>query len=186
MSRAAFFLDRDGTINVDLAYIHDPDLLELIPGSAAAIKRAQAAGYLIVVVTNQSGIGRGLIEPEAMPEIHERLDALLAAEGARIDRYEFCAHHPSENCECRKPKPNLVYAAAKALGIDVSRSVFVGDRFSDVETGLNAGCAYSILVRTGKGAQEEEEQEITAPAPDHIATDLSAAVDWVLERQPRA
>ncbi len=183
--RPAFFLDRDGTINIDRVYINDPRLIELIPGSGQAIARAQKAGYAIVVVTNQSGVGRGLIEPKALPKIHDRLDELLRAEGASIDSYKICLHKPQDDCACRKPEPKLVLEAAEELGLDVSRSIFVGDKLTDVATGRRAGCKYSILLRSGKGAQEEvllnlgkdvaEEEK-----PNFVAEDLAAAVDWVL------
>lgn len=183
--RPALFLDRDGTINEDYVYIADPDLIVLIPGSAAAIRRAQDAGWLVVVITNQSGVGRGLIVPEALPAIHARLEHLLEREaGATIDRYGICVHAPTEDCACRKPKPFLIEEAARAFDIDLENSVFVGDKLTDVAAGHRAGCRRSVLVRTGKGAQEEmllnhagipvEER------PDHVADDLAAAVDWVL------
>lgn len=181
--KPAFFLDRDGTINIDRVYINDPRLIELIPGAAQAIRRAQEAGFLIVVVTNQSGIARGIIDPGAMPKIHARLDELLAAEGASIDRYEMCVHHPKENCDCRKPKPKMVLEAAKALNIDLKRSVFVGDRLSDVGAGIAGGCRYSILLRTGMGEKAEKLHDIqpsTAETPSYIAHDLAEAVDWSL------
>lgn len=183
--KPAFFLDRDGTINIDRVYINDPRLIELLPGAAAAIRRAQEAGFLIVVVTNQSGIARGIIEPGAMPKIHARLDELLAAEGASIDRYEMCVHQPTDKCDCRKPQPKMVFEAAKALDIDLKRSVFVGDRLSDVGCGIAAGCRYSILLRTGMGEKAEKLHEINAsPAetPSYIAHDLAEAVDWSLGR----
>ncbi|MGZ3695922.1 MAG: D-glycero-alpha-D-manno-heptose-1,7-bisphosphate 7-phosphatase, partial [Bdellovibrionota bacterium] len=153
--KGAFFLDRDGTINVDHIYISDPDLIELIPGSAEAIARVQKAGFLVVVVTNQSGVGRGFIEAQNLPLIHSRLDSLLAKHGAHIDDYRICIHHPEDGCDCRKPNATMVKEAAQELGIDLSRSVFVGDRLSDVATGPNSGCRFSILVRTGKGLEEE-------------------------------
>lgn len=186
MGRPAFFLDRDGTINVDHVYINDPARIELIPNAASAIARARLAGYLIVVVTNQSGIGRGIIDPYAMPLIHARLDILLSGAGgpgAVIDRYEMCVHHPDEDCLCRKPKPFLVQEAAKALDIDIARSVFVGDKLTDVGTGKNAGCRYSVLVRTGKGRDEEMLAGIgEGVKPDLVVDDLDAAVDWVLAK----
>jgi histidinol-phosphate phosphatase family protein len=185
MKEKAFFLDRDGTINVDRVYINDPRLIELIPGAGRAIRRAREHGYRIVVVTNQSGVGRGIIDPLILPAIHARLDELLAAEGAKIDLYQVCVHAPQEHCGCRKPSPALVEDAAKKMGIDLARSVFVGDKLIDVTTGKNARVGRSVLVRTGKGAQEELLTRLT-PKPDpleiadFVADDLAEAVDWVL------
>ena len=184
--RKALFLDRDGTINIDRVYIADPDLIELIPGSAAAIRRAKEAGYLIVVVTNQSGVGRGLIDPKVLPKIHERLDKLLAKEQTEIDLYKICIHAPMENCDCRKPFPKLVEEAADEMGIDVTQSAFIGDKLTDVATGNRAKCGESILVRTGKG--QSEEMMLTMDPnnvpkeerPTYVADDLAAAVDWLL------
>lgn len=183
--KPAFFLDRDGTINIDRVYINDPVLIDLIPGAGQAIRKAQAAGFLIVVVTNQSGIGRGIIEPKVMPQIHKRLDELLAQEGAKVDLYQICIHAPRENCDCRKPSPKLVLDAQKKLNIDLDRSIFVGDKLSDVAAGKRAKCKYSILVRSGKGENEENltrngQKVADEEIPDQICDDLTAAVDWSL------
>jgi D-glycero-D-manno-heptose 1,7-bisphosphate phosphatase len=186
VKRGAFFLDRDGTINIDHVYINDPKQIELIDGSAEAIAKAREVGFAIVVVTNQSGIGRKIIEPGALPRIHSRMEQLLvtASPGARIDRYEMCIHRPDENCDCRKPSPKMVLEAARQLNIDLHQSVFVGDRLSDVATGKNAGCGLSILVRTGKGLEEEKLIEGSGPAeqPDFVADDLAEAVGYALLR----
>jgi D-glycero-D-manno-heptose 1,7-bisphosphate phosphatase len=186
VKRGAFFLDRDGTINIDHVYINDPKQIELIDGSAEAIAKAREVGFAIVVVTNQSGIGRKIIEPGALPRIHSRMEQLLvtASPGARIDRYEMCIHRPDENCDCRKPSPKMVLEAARQLNIDLQQSVFVGDRLSDVATGKNAGCGLSILVRTGKGLEEEKLIEGSGPAeqPDFVADDLAEAVGYALLR----
>jgi histidinol-phosphate phosphatase family protein len=186
VKRGAFFLDRDGTINIDHVYINDPKQIELIDGAAEAIAKAREVGFAIVVVTNQSGIGRKIIEPGALPRIHSRMEQLLvtASPGARIDRYEMCIHHPDENCDCRKPSPKMVLEAARQLNIDLQQSVFVGDRLSDVATGKNAGCGLSILVRTGKGLEEEKLIEGSGPAeqPDFVADDLAEAVGYALLR----
>jgi len=184
--RKALFLDRDGTINIDRVYIADPDLIELIPGAAEAIKRARDEGYVIVVVTNQSGVGRGLIEKDALPKINDRLDELLAKHGTHIDRYQMCLHTPKDYCDCRKPLPKLVIDAAREMSLDLSQSAFVGDKLTDVATGHRAHCGSSILVRTGKGRNEELRLSLD-PAnvpeeerPTYVADDLSAAVSWLL------
>ena len=187
MKQGAFFLDRDGTINVDHVYINDPRLVELIPRAARAIRNLRERGFLAIVVTNQSGVGRGIIKPDALPRIHERLDELLKEEASGLDAYEICVHAPQERCACRKPSPFLVNEAVKLHDIDLSRSVFIGDKLSDVATGKNAKCKYSILVRTGKGQQEEILIQLTpkpAPeeTPDYIADDLADAVDWALSK----
>lgn len=180
----AFFLDRDGTINIDHVYIASPDGIELIPGSAAAIRRANDAGFKVIVVTNQSGIGRGLIAASELPKIHARLGELLQQEaGAKIDSYEFCPHHPDDGCACRKPGIQLVEAAAKRFGIELAKSFFVGDSWSDIDCGKRAGCQ-TILVRTGKGETTERnlgKKNRAAANPDFIAEDLAAAVDWALK-----
>lgn len=184
----AFFLDRDGTINLDPGYLSQPEALELLPGAATAIRRARDAGYKIVVVTNQSGVGRGIIRPEVLPMIHQRLNELLQREaGASVDYFAYCTHTPAENCSCRKPLPRLVYEAQAALGIDLQRSAFVGDRLTDIQTGVSAGCAWNILVRTGEGRDQESllGSESRAPSeegPDFVADDLGAAVDWVIHQ----
>jgi histidinol-phosphate phosphatase family protein len=181
-NRPALFLDRDGCINVDRVYINDPKLMSLLPGAASAIAQARQAGYAIVVVTNQSGVGRGIIKKEALPKIHARLDALLLEESpeAKIDRYQICPHSPEEDCDCRKPSPKLVLNAAIALNLDISRSAFIGDKISDVETGENAGCAWNILLETGKGAKEKQTVAAKRKKNLQICADLSAAVALIL------
>lgn len=184
--RKALFLDRDGTINIDRVYIANPDLIELIPKAGEAMKLAREAGYLIVVVTNQSGVGRGLIERDMLPKINGRLDELLAMEGTHIDRYQICYHTPMDHCACRKPLPKLVEDAAREMNLDLAQSAFIGDKLTDVATGHRAGCGANILVRTGKGKSEElmllldptnvpEEEK-----PSYVADDLSGAIAWLL------
>lgn len=182
----ALFLDRDGTINVDHPYISSPSDLELIPGAAKAIADAQAFQYKIIVVSNQSGVGRGLIRKEALTEIHRTMDALLWKEAkAKIDYYAICMHHPDENCDCRKPKTKLVLEAAEALSIDLEKSFFIGDRHKDVCAGLYSGCR-SILVCSGQGMEakkdyEENKAKFKGELPAFIAPDLAGAVEWLLE-----
>jgi histidinol-phosphate phosphatase family protein len=181
-SRKAVFLDRDGTINQDPGYLADPAQMKLLPNVREAMGRLRAAGFQLVVVSNQSGVGRGLIHRDALPRIHAELDRLLGPSAP--DHYELCFHHPDENCECRKPKPKLILDSARALGIDLSRSFMVGDKQSDVEAGFRAGCAGVALVRTGEGKSAEKELEpataLGASRPDFVANDLPHAVDWIL------
>jgi histidinol-phosphate phosphatase family protein len=182
--RPALFLDRDGTINVDKVYINHPDLLELIPGAAEAIRKAKESGYFIVVVSNQSGIARGIIEEWMLPKIHARLDELLLeACGEKIDLYQICEHAPWDECECRKPKAKLVQDAAKDHSLDIPHSYFIGDKMTDVEAGLNAGCRGNILLRTGKGAKEEKIFSDKGHLPDLVAEDLLEAVNWILAKK---
>jgi len=155
--RPAFFLDRDGVIVEDVHYLSEPCRLSLIPGSAEAIAHLNRNGIPVIVVTNQAGIARGYYPSSRVDETHDRLSSLLELHNAHIDRYYYCPHHPTEgsapylgNCECRKPRPGMLLKAAAEMGLDLSRSYMVGDRLSDLEAGVNAGCR-AILVRTGYG-----------------------------------
>ena len=175
----AVFLDRDGTLNEDPGYLNHPAQMKLLPGVGEALSRLQDAGYRLAVVSNQSGVGRGLIEPETLPLIHDRMDELLKAYGVKLHAYVCCVHRPEEGCECRKPKPRLLLDAASQLGADLSRSYMVGDKASDLEAGRLAGCRGSVLVRTGDG-QKTEESGVRA---DQVADDLAGAVAWILDQK---
>lgn len=181
--RPALFLDRDGTINREVDYLARVDDLELIPGAAEAIARANAAGWLVVVYTNQSGIARGMLSEADLTAIHLALDDRLAAVGATIDRYEFCPHHPEvgaapyrADCDCRKPKPGMLLAAAAAMDIDLGRSAAVGDSIRDLDAARTAGVPTRFLVETGKGAGQKDR----LAADDHLVSDLAAAVERLL------
>lgn len=175
--RRAAFLDRDGTIIQEREYLADPDGVELVPGAAEAVRRLADAGFAIVVVTNQSGIARGLYNEAAFHRVQRRLEALLAAERARIDAVYFCPHHPDVTgpCDCRKPGTALHRRAAERLGLDLRRSVYVGDRLSDVAPARELG-GFGVLVRTGHGADEAR----TAPPDTPVVEDLRAAVELIL------
>lgn len=144
MNRAVF-LDRDGTLNPDPGYISDPEDFSLFDGVAETLAKLQRAGYLLVLITNQSGITRGLIQQGELDAIHAKLQGLLAAAGARLDGIYFCPHHPDfnyqgvTNCQCRKPGSQLILDAIKDLNIDAANSFMVGDRISDVKSGIGAG-----------------------------------------------
>jgi D-glycero-D-manno-heptose 1,7-bisphosphate phosphatase len=150
--RRAVFLDRDGTIVDDPGFLHTPEHVKLLAGAAEGIRRLNAAGYLVVVVTNQSGIARGLYTVADYRAVEKRLGELLALQGAHIDVSYFCPHHPQapEPCACRKPRTKLFLDAQAALGIDLARSWWVGDRLSDVQPARTLG-GKAILVATGQG-----------------------------------
>ncbi len=161
--------------------------LRLLPGAAEAIARLREAGYVAVVVTNQSAVARGMITEADLGEIHNEMQWQLAADGAEVDGIYYCPHHPDhgespyrQDCPCRKPKPGLLHQSAEELGIDLAQSVMIGDKVIDLETGWNAGCR-SILVRTGYGesAYAEMDQE-TRDRIACVARDLSEAADRVL------
>ena len=155
MKRAAIFLDRDGTLNIEKNYLYRIEDFEWIPGAVEAIRQINLMGYLAIVVSNQSGIARGYYESKAVHELHQHMSHLLDRVGARIDGYYFCPHHPAfgvaRNCTCRKPEPGMLLQAQKTFDIDMRRSWFIGDKLSDIEAGFKAGVS-PILVRTGYGS----------------------------------
>jgi D-glycero-D-manno-heptose 1,7-bisphosphate phosphatase len=175
--RPAVFLDRDGTIIEEVKYLADPDGVILIPGAVEALDLLLDAGFALVVVTNQSGIARGLYGLTDYEAVARRLDELLAAHGIRLDATRFCPHHPSVSgdCTCRKPATGMHREVAEELGLDPARSFFVGDRVGDLLPALELG-GEGILVRTGYGADEES----TLPAAFRAADDLLEAVRLIL------
>ncbi len=175
--RPAVFLDRDGTINEDTGYLSDPKEVRLLPGSAEAVKRLNRASIKVVVVSNQSGVGRGYFTDSDLSAVNKRLKELLKKEGAAVDGLYYCPHHPDDNCGCRKPNTGLTSKAALEHGIDLARSYVVGDKVSDIELAKNAG-AKGILVLTGDGVKEKG--RLIRPA-DFVAKDLSEAVRWIME-----
>ncbi len=187
MSRPAVFLDRDGTLNVERqGALRDPDDLELIQGSAAAVARLQEAGRVVVVITNQSAVGRGWMTPEDLAAVHERLAELLAAAGACPVRVYACPHHPTEGvgelrvaCDCRKPAPGMLLRAARELDLDLERSWAVGDAARDVAAARAAGVR-SLMVATGKGAREHAALAASGAEAPPLFPDLAAAVDHLL------
>lgn len=178
--RKAVFLDRDGTINIDPGYLSDPEQLVLLPGSGEGLAALQRAGFLLIVITNQSGIARGLIERDALPRIHERLNWLLSEHGARIDHFEVCETLPETPSEDRKPAPGMILRAARRFGIRLQDSFLIGDRRTDLEAGRSAGLQGVILTRTGYG--QEEEAALPPEAYDFAGENLSKIADWIVAR----
>ncbi|HEU4369201.1 MAG TPA: HAD family hydrolase [Methylomirabilota bacterium] len=189
-SRPALFIDRDGTLTEEVGYVNHPSRLRLLPRSAEAIRRLNAAGMAAVVVTNQAGIARGYFSEDVLRAVNGQLTAELERTGARLDGVYVCTHHPSEGqppfraqCECRKPKPGLLLRAAAELGLDLGRSTMVGDKPSDLVPGRAVGAA-AVLVLTGYGRGEwEYRRQRFEVEPDHVAADLLEAVEWALARQ---
>ena len=181
MSQPAVFLDRDGTINEEMGYINHLSRFRLLRQAVPAIRRLNAAGVKVVVVTNQSGAARGYFPASLVDEVHEHLQQLLAAGGAHLDGIYVCPHGPAEGCACRKPRPALLEQAARDLDLDLSRSYLVGDRYIDIQTAANAG-AKGILVLTGYGRGEYDYLRAAARVqPVHVAPDLREAVEWILK-----
>ena len=189
MKRRAVFLDRDGTINEDVGYPGRYDQVRIYPYSFEAVRKLNEAGLAVVVITNQSGVGRGLFSEDDLRAIHDRMRADFAAAGARIDAVYYCPHFPGSSspaydadCACRKPFPGMALRAREDLGLDLEGSYMVGDKVEDVLFGRNAG-ARTVLVLTGYGAASRSALEAAGSEPDHVAADLGEAADWILARE---
>lgn len=179
--RRAAFLDRDGTLIREVGYLSRLEDLEVLPGSVAALKRLGEAGYLRLVVTNQSGVARGRIPAAFVEETHRELRRRLRAEGADLDGFLVCPHHPdfSGPCGCRKPATGLLDRAAREWGVDLGASWVVGDKPADVELACAAGCR-GALVLTGYGVESRATLSALGVKPDIVAADLEAAVEEML------
>ena len=175
--RPLVLLDRDGTIIQEVNYLSAKEDLVLLSGAVLGLGLLRRAGLSVAVISNQSGVGRGLFSEATLIGIHEHLNAILAKEGIAIDGIYYCTHRPEQNCTCRKPKSRLALKAAVDLNGDLRRSFMVGDRPCDIELGRNIG-ARTILVRTGYGHSYDFNVSVT---PDHVAADLEEAAVWILE-----
>lgn len=179
-AKKAVFLDRDGTINIEKEYLFKPEEFEFIPGAVEAIKSLNQTGYLVVVVTNQSGVARGYYSEEDVIRLHHHIDELLKARGAWVDAWYYCPHHSAGRvpynvaCLCRKPLPGMLQQAAADHTIDLSCSWMVGDKIADMEAGLAAGCK-PVLVLTGYGM----ETHARLPADLSCCPDLLSAVKLI-------
>ncbi len=179
--RPALFLDRDGVVIEQVAYLHDPSQVRLEKGVAENLKRLHDAGFAVVVITNQSGVARKLFSLADVEKIHEKIQQLLAANNEKIDAFYICPHHPKYDvdCNCRKPKPGLILQAVRELDLDLKHSVMCGDKISDVQCGINAGCAKSLLIRTGYGREEEN---AARQAGMDVCEDFTALTNIVLNK----
>ena len=180
--RRALFVDRDGTLNPDLHYLKDADRLELFRGVGAALRLAREHGELVVCVTNQSGIERGLYTAEDVARIHQRLNELLGRSGARVDAFYYCPHTPEHGCRCRKPGTELFERARADLGVDLATSSLVGDRLVDVEAGRRLGILTALVRTPGHEADVDAELERAHVVADLRADSFAGAVARVLAR----
>jgi heptosyltransferase-2 len=180
LSGFTIFLDRDGTLNPDPGYIRSPDRFELFPGVAQALSRLKQAGARLIVVTNQSGVARGLFSADDLDGVHAKLRYLLGEAGVSLDAIYVCPHHPDAGCDCRKPNRGLIDRAVGEQRIDLTRSYLIGDHARDIELAKRVG-SRSILVTTGAVLPEQVEGlKASGPVPDRVASSLAEAVDWLL------
>ncbi|MDO9530006.1 MAG: D-glycero-beta-D-manno-heptose 1,7-bisphosphate 7-phosphatase [Syntrophales bacterium] len=179
----AVFLDRDGTINEEVGYLGDLEKLNIYPNSFEAIRLINESGMKAVVISNQSGVARGYFSEDFVNTVHSRINETLQENGARIDRFYFCPHHPTEgkghylkSCDCRKPKTGMLIKASEELNIDLFRSYMVGDAAKDIELANRSG-VMGILVKTGYG-----KNVISSDVePSYIAEDILDAVNWIMK-----
>ena len=182
-SQRAVLLDKDGTLVENVPYNVDPDRLRLTPGAVEGLGRLARAGYRLIVVSNQSGVARGLFSESALAAVEQRLGELLAAAGARLDGFYYCPHYPAgrvaafaRECECRKPRPGLLRRAAREHGLALARCWLIGDILDDVQAGRAAGCR-TVLLDNG---HETEWLLSRERLPDHLAADLDQAARLIL------
>jgi D-glycero-D-manno-heptose 1,7-bisphosphate phosphatase len=181
MANAAVFFDRDGTLIEDPGYLNHPDQVNLLDGAAEVLKELKLLGYRAVVVTNQSGVARGIVSEEMLGRIHERLGELLAQKGAALDGIYYCPYHPEgvipkyrQDSDWRKPAPGMLLAAAEEMEIDLTRSWVIGDSSRDVEAGRRAGCR-TILLQSASASQEETGTD----GPDYVAVNIREAANMI-------
>ncbi|MEY8354074.1 HAD family hydrolase [Lachnospiraceae bacterium 54-53] len=185
------FLDRDGTLNEEVEYLHCREDLVILPGVAEALRRLKDQGFQLVVVTNQAGVARGYYGEEDVKDLHQYLNSLLSKEGAGIDRFFYCPHHPvhgigeyRRKCRCRKPETGMFEMAGEYFQVDKARSYMIGDKLLDTEAGRRYGVS-TILVGTGYG--REIYDKLTGAQKkenfDHYAATMKEAADWILNRE---
>jgi D-glycero-D-manno-heptose 1,7-bisphosphate phosphatase len=185
--KKAFFFDRDGVINVEIGYLHEAEKTILLPGVADAVKLVHQAGFMAIVITNQSGVAKKMYPESNIFEVHARIQNRLLAQGgpdALIDAWYYCPHDPdiTGECSCRKPFPGMLLRAAENFDIDLDSSFMIGDRILDLQAGRNAGCRNSCLVKTGYDPEYIAEHVALAEAENFpVAENIMAAVERLLK-----
>ncbi len=179
--KGVVFLDRDGVINRDSPdYIRDVSAFEFISGSPEAVALLNRNGFEVIVITNQSMIGRGLSTLEALEAVFTKMKTGIERAGGRILDIFYCPHGPGDGCDCRKPAPGLIYQARDKYGIRLSDSIMVGDSAKDIACARTAGCGKTVLVKTGNGLRAFPELTRKGMPPDCLAEDLYAAAVWII------
>ena len=185
MNNHALFLDRDGTLNFDPGYLGDPKLVELLPGVSKSLARLKNDfNFKLIVISNQSGISRGLISEKDVIAVNDRINKILEVDNVSIDAFYFCPFHPDfdpvEKCECRKPSPKMVFEAADDFNIDLSRSYFLGDSASDVLCGINAGVK-TVLIKNTISEFEINNLHYGGNSPNFVAGNFNEACDFIIK-----
>ncbi|NLT50327.1 MAG: HAD family hydrolase [Ignavibacteria bacterium] len=179
----AVFLDRDGTINYDPGYLGNPDEVKLYDGVSAGIYKLKQNGFLIIVISNQSGISRGIITREQVESVNGRINQLLKKSNTEIDEFFYCPYHPyyddADKCQCRKPSPEMVFNAAKKYNINLSESFFVGDRETDIDCGKNAGLK-TILIKNTLTQNQIISLQKAGKTPNFVAADFNEVCEFIL------
>ncbi len=181
-SEKIIFLDRDGVINEDSdAYIKSPEEFFFIPQSPEAVALLNQNGFEVIIITNQSMIGREMVGLDALEAIFEKMTKGIAAAGGRIKDVFYCPHAPDQGCSCRKPLPGLIHQAQKKYAIDLGTTVMIGDSARDIECGINGGCGATCLVATGRGPSARKALKQKGITPDHFADNLYQAARWIID-----
>jgi histidinol-phosphate phosphatase family protein len=181
-SSRAIFIDRDGTLNEDSGYVSTPEQLILYPWAAEAVRLINTAGFKAIVITNQSGVARGMYTEQTLAEMHSQMIEELARQGARIDAIYYCPHHPDETCACRKPRTGMLDAASRDHDIDLARSFVIGDKASDINVAANAG-ARAALVLSGYGRETIARPDQWPCEPAIVAENVLEAVRRILDTE---
>lgn len=179
IAKPAVFLDRDGVLNADrVDFVKSVEELEILPGAMEAVVRLNRAGFPVVVVSNQSCIGQGLMSWDSLQILTQAIDKAIRHAGGEVLQFYYCPHTAKDRCDCRKPQPGMLLQAAQDWNLDPSRSYMVGDTLRDIAAGKSVGCR-AVLVLSG--ATTIDMVNVFDPAPDYIAANLASAVDWILD-----
>jgi len=182
MKNKAVFVDRDGTINIDVHYLDDPDKFTLYPGVGEGLRGLMNRGFKLIVVTNQSGIGRGYFSEARLAEIHERMKSELSRYGVSLNGIYYCPHHPDDHCRCRKPGTELFERAIQEHDIDTLSSFMIGDKILDIEAGQKSGVKTVLVPEPHRREDCLAKKHLWKTQPDFIAENFSHAVTWIITR----